>query len=120
MVLAANAAAVAAGLRPGMPVTKAQVLVPDLIVQDAEPAADVEALDRLATWVLRYAPVVAPDPPDGIIIDSTGADHLHGGEAVMLEGLIGRLAMSGIAARGAIADQALVLRLRDGAHETVS
>ena len=70
VVLAANAAAVAAGLRPGMPVTKAQVLVPDLIVQDAEPAADVEALDRLATWLLRYAPVVAPDPPDGIIIDS--------------------------------------------------
>lgn len=104
VVLAANAAAVAAGLRPGMPVTKAQVLVPDLIVQDAEPTADVEALDRLATWLLRYAPVVAPDPPDGIIIDSTGADHLHGGEAVMLEGLIGRLAMSGIAARGAIAD----------------
>ena len=87
-----------------MPVTKAQVLVPGLIVQDADPAADAETLKRLAVWLLRYAPVVAPDPPAGLIIDSTGADHLHGGETVMLDGLIGRLAMSGITARGAIAD----------------
>ena len=40
VVLAADAAARAAGLRAGMPVTKAQVLVPGLIVQDADPAAD--------------------------------------------------------------------------------
>lgn len=104
MVLAADASAQAAGLRAGMPVTKAQVLVPGLLVQDADPPADAEALERLAVWLLRYAPIVAPDPPDGLIIDSTGADHLHGGETVMLDGLIGRLAMSGIAARGAIAD----------------
>jgi len=38
------------------------------------------------------------------VIDSTGADHLHGGESAMLDGLIGRLAMSGIVARAAIAD----------------
>lgn len=104
MVLAADAAARAAGLRPGMPVTKAQVLVPSLIVQDADPSADAEALGRLAIWLLRLAPIVAPDPPDGIVIDSTGADHLHGGETAMLDGLIGRLAMSGVTARAAIAD----------------
>lgn len=104
VVLAADAAATAAGLRAGMPVTKAQVLVPGLIVQDADPTADAEALDRLAAWLLRFAPIVAPDRPYGIVIDSTGADHLHGGEPAMLEGLIGRLAMSGIVARAAIAD----------------
>jgi protein ImuB len=104
VVLAADGAAQAAGLRPGVPVTKAQVLVPGLVVQNADPAADAEALDRLAIWLLRFAPVVAADPPDGIVIDSTGADHLHGGEAAMLDGLIGRLAMSGIVARAAIAD----------------
>ena len=87
VVLAADAAARAAGLRVGMPVTKAQVLAPGLIVQDADPVGDAEALDRLAAWLLRYAPVVAPDPPDGIIIDSTGADHVHGGVTVMLAGL---------------------------------
>lgn len=104
VVLAADAAAHAAGLRVGMPVTKAQALLPGLIVQDADPCADAEALDRLATWLLRFAPIVATAPPDGVVIDSTGADHLHGGETVMLEGLIGRLTMSGIVARTAIAD----------------
>ncbi|RWE07647.1 MAG: hypothetical protein EOS23_26340 [Mesorhizobium sp.] len=29
-------------------------------------------------------PIAAADPPDGIVIDTTGADHLHGGEAAML------------------------------------
>ncbi|MFD2815075.1 hypothetical protein ACFSYD_12780 [Paracoccus aerius] len=38
------------------------------------------------------------------MIDSTGADHLHGGEEAMLETLIGRLVMSGVTARAAVAD----------------
>ncbi|TPL35749.1 DNA polymerase Y family protein [Mesorhizobium sp. B2-4-8] len=104
VVLAADAAAQAAGLRAGMPVSKAQVLVPDLLIQDADPAADADGLERLAIWLLRLAPIVAPDSPDGIIIDSTGADHLHGGENAMLAGLLGRLTMSGVVARAAIAD----------------
>jgi protein ImuB len=33
-----------------------------LIVNNADPAADAEALDRLALWALRlYAPIVAAD-----------------------------------------------------------
>ena len=63
------------------PATKAQALVPGLVVHDADPEADAEALERLALWALRrYAPIVAADPPDGLVIDTTGADHLHGGE----------------------------------------
>ena len=105
LVLAADRAALAAGLRVGMTVTRAQVMVPGLLVQDAEPVADAEALERLALWVMqRFTPVVAADPADGIVLDSTGADHLHGGEAAMLEGLVGRLAMSGVTSRAAVAD----------------
>ena len=93
VVLAADAAARRAGLRVGMPATKAQALVPGLIVKDAEPAADAEALDRLALWALqRYSPIVAADPPDGLVIDATGAAHLHGGEDAMLEEMVARLA----------------------------
>lgn len=121
IVLAADDAAQAAGLRVGMPVTKAQVLVPGLIIRDADPEADREALNRLAIWMLRFAPIVAPDPPDGIVIDSTGADHLHGGEEAMLEGLLGRLNMSGISARAAIAQSwgAAHALARFAAHPTV-
>ncbi|MDO9461578.1 MAG: DNA polymerase Y family protein [Alphaproteobacteria bacterium] len=105
VVLAADAAAHAAGLRVGMPVTKARILVPGLIVMDADAAADREALERLALWVLQhYAPIVTPDPPDGLIINTTGADHLHGGEDAMLTEMVERLGASGVSARAAIAD----------------
>ncbi|MGN6097310.1 MAG: Y-family DNA polymerase [Bosea sp. (in: a-proteobacteria)] len=104
-VQAVNAAARAAGLRVGMQAAKAQALVPGLLVEDADLAADGRELDRLAVWLhQRVAPVVAPDPPDGIVIDTTGADQLHGGENDMLDAIIGRLALSGVEARAAIAD----------------
>lgn len=105
MVVAADVAARRAGLRAGMPSTKAQALTPGLITMDADPAADAEALDRLALWALqRYAPIVAADPPDGLVIDTTGAAHLHGGEGVMVSGMVERLTASCIAARAALAD----------------
>lgn len=105
MVLAADGAALATGLRIGMPATKAEALVPGLVIQEADPTADVEALEQLALWMLqRFAPIVAPDPPDGIVIDSTGADHLHGGEAAMLTSLVEEIAGTGFRARAAIAD----------------
>jgi protein ImuB len=105
VVMAADAAAQAAGLRVGMPASKAQALVQGLVIQDANPAADVEALERLAPWMLqRFAPIVAADPPAGIVIDSTGADHLHGGESATLAILVEKLASVGLRARAAIAD----------------
>jgi protein ImuB len=105
VVLAADAAAWHAGLRVGMSVTKAQALVFGLAVMDADPAADAAALEQLALWALqRYAPIATADPPDGLIIDVTGATHLHGGEDVMLADMIERLGAAGIAARAAIAD----------------
>ncbi|MFC0342531.1 DUF6504 family protein, partial [Paracoccus niistensis] len=88
-----------------MPVATAQALVPGLVVVPADPAADAASLERLAVWVMqRLSPVVAADPPDGLVLDTTGADHLQGGEAAMLEALVGRLVMSGVAARAAVAD----------------
>ncbi|WEX12390.1 DUF6504 family protein [Chelativorans sp. AA-79] len=103
-VLALDEAARQAGLRIGMPASKAQVLVPGLVNIELEPAEDAAALDRLALWALRYAPIVSPDPPDGLIIDTSGADHLHGGEEAMLANLVSRMRGSGVAARAAVAD----------------
>src|SRR6202011_3483230 len=103
-VVAVNVAAMQAGLRVGMPATKAQALVRELVIHDADPAADAEALERLAVWALRYSPIVAADGPDGLVIDATGASHLHGGEDAMLADMISRLEAVGITARAAIAD----------------
>ena len=59
---------------------------------------------RLVEWCLRYAPLVAPDPPDGLWIDITGSAHLHGGEARLLRDLRHRLLGRGWTIRAAIAD----------------
>lgn len=104
VVTAADTAALRAGLRVGMPATKAQALAPGLIVQDAEPDTDAAALERLALWALRYSPIVAADPPDGLVIDIAGAAHLHDGEAALASDVIARLRSSGFAARIGIGD----------------
>lgn len=93
------------GLRLGMPVAKAQAIVPGLIVMDADRQADADGLSKLALWALqRVSPVVMADPPDGLVIDTTGADHLHGGERAMLQAIVQRFSSSGIEARAAVAD----------------
>lgn len=104
VVVAADPTARAQGIHSGMAATMAQALVSGLVVTDADPEADAAALSRLALWLLRrYAPVVAIDAPDGLMIDITGAAHLHGGEARMLGDMIERLAKVGISARAAVA-----------------
>jgi protein ImuB len=103
VLLAADAAAQSAGLRVGMPASKAQALVQGLVIQDVNPAADAEALERLALWMLqRFAPIVAADPPDGIVIDTAGADHLHGGEAATLAILVEKLASVDLRSRAGV------------------
>ena len=103
-MLARDDAAARLGLAPGLPVSKAQAMVKGLIVIEGDPAADAQALDRLAIWAQRrYAPLVAPDPPDGLMIEVAGSAHLFGGEEALMCDLAERLAAAGFAARIAIA-----------------
>jgi protein ImuB len=105
LVYAANAAAREAGLQPGMAVAQAQALVPELTIHDAMLREDEAALQRLGLWALRrYSPLVAVDPPDGLVLDVTGAAHLHGGEETLLTDMVARLWQAGITARAAVAD----------------
>jgi protein ImuB len=104
VVVAADAAARAAGIGVGTPATKAQALVRGLVIQDADLDDDRKALERLAAWALRYSPIAAAAAPDGIVIDTTGADHLHGGEAPMLSDVVSRLRQAGFQVRAAISD----------------
>jgi protein ImuB len=104
VIAAACPAARELGLRAGMPLAHAQALVPDLLVVDATPEDDAQALERLAAWCLRLSPLTVADPPDGIWIDATGCAHLHGGEAPMLDMLVEHLAWWGLTGKAAIAD----------------
>lgn len=49
-------------------------------------------------------PLVAADPPDGLVLDTTGSDHLHGGEPAMLSSMVHGLAEAGFRAKAAVAD----------------
>jgi protein ImuB len=104
VIAAVDAIAAQSGLYPGMPVAQGQALVPDLTVMEARPEEDAAALRRLAGWCLRYAPLTAAAPPDGVWIDVTGSAHLQGGETRLLRDLVSRLLVQGFAAHAAVAD----------------
>jgi protein ImuB len=98
----------ALGLRRGQTHAAARAIVPDLVSATAEPEQAARALTALALWFERFSPSVAIDaaPPgtEGLILDMTGAAHLFGGEAALLEEIAGRLDRAGIPARLAMAD----------------
>ncbi|WJR66383.1 DNA polymerase Y family protein [Neorhizobium sp. CSC1952] len=104
-VSAIDAAACKAGVRVGMAASKAQAAFANLTMIDADPAADAAALERLGLWALRqYSPIVALDGTDGLVMDTEGADHLRGGETMMISGLVNMLRGRGLTARAAVAD----------------
>ena len=78
--MAVNQAAMALGLRPGTSLADARAVEPDLIAQDHDPVADSEFLDRIADACLRYTPMVAVEPPDGLMLDITGCTHITDSE----------------------------------------
>jgi len=107
VIAAIDAGARALGIKPGMTVTKARALAPELQVVDAEPDADLEGLRRLALWAgRRYSPFVSPDAPDGIWLDITGCASLFGTEKALLKDLHRRVAASGLSVQIAVADTA--------------
>ncbi len=69
-------AAAVAGLFPGMKLTDALAVAPRLATAPAEPETEVEALQALADWCVRYSPAVAMDAPDGLFLEVSGSEAL--------------------------------------------
>lgn len=92
------------GLSRGMGLADARAFCPDLQSRAADPAADARFLRVLARWATRYCPWVGLDGPDGLVLDITGAAHLHGGEATLTEDLNARLTRAGLQVRQGLAD----------------
>jgi protein ImuB len=76
----------AAGVEAGMTLAHARALLMDEhgLIEPADSQRDERALQSLAVWAMRYSPIVAPDLPDGLFIDITGAQRLFGGEPALL------------------------------------
>ena len=100
---AVDAAAADLGLKPGLALAEARARYPDLAVVAEHAADDRRLLDAIADWCQRYTPLLAVDPPDGLLLDIAGCAHLYGGEQKLLADLLARIARFGFAARGAVA-----------------
>jgi protein ImuB len=103
VLTAADVAARRLGLAPGLALAQARAMYPgiEVVAEDAE--ADATLLDSIADWCLRYTPLVACDPSDGLLLDISGCAHLYGGEHELTVDLSGRLEKSGFAYSIAIA-----------------
>ncbi len=103
IIRAANAAALAQGLTPGLALADARAAVPDVAVAPFDPDGDAACLDWLARGATRWSPLVRPCPPHGLLIDISGCAHLFGGEASLVADAVTRLARLGFSAQPALA-----------------
>jgi protein ImuB len=101
LIVAVDDTAERLGLSPGLTLAQARAMHPALHAIEAE--AEASLLEQVADWCLRYTPLVACDPPDGLTLDITGCAHLYGGEAALVADLGERIAQAGFAYNIAIA-----------------
>nr|WP_244970648.1 DNA polymerase Y family protein [Novosphingobium aerophilum] len=92
------------GLVPGLTLADARARRPDLAVADFDPEADRHWLERLARHGLAWTPRVTPVPPDAVVLDIAGSDHLFGGEAALSALVEDTMAERGMSVRLACAD----------------
>ena len=103
VLVAVDAAAERLALRRNMALAQARAMHPDLAAVPEDAAADAHLIDAIADWCGRYTPLVAADPPDGILLDIGGCAHLFGGEEKLRDDLAARMHSFGFTARAAIA-----------------
>ncbi len=104
MVTAASPAAQIVGVVEGMALADARALSPSLEVLDDKPGLNARLLKALSLWFIRYSPLTAVDPPNGLILDATGCPHLWGGETPYLQDIAQRMRTNGYHLRIAMAD----------------
>jgi protein ImuB len=106
IVTAANALAEMSDVSSGMVVADARAVIPNLEVMDDKPDLIEKLLTRLAEWCIRFTPLTAIDPPDGLLLDATGCAHLWGGEKCYVDTIVKKLNSRGYDVREAMADTA--------------
>ncbi|MFN4248558.1 MAG: Y-family DNA polymerase [Flavipsychrobacter sp.] len=104
VVKAVNPVAAGSGIYVGMVVADSRAILPNVQVFDNQQGKEITLLSALAEWCIRYTPIAAIDPPDGLILDASGCSHLWGGEQQYLKDLVTRLAAFGYHVRPGMAD----------------
>lgn len=78
LVIAANEAAQACGIRLGMPVSAARALTPELAVWPRDPGKEEAALHALASWAGQFTPTVTIDR-ESVLLEVEPSLRLFGG-----------------------------------------
>ncbi len=83
-VVAADATALALGIRPGHGLNAAYALAPQLGVLPRQPQREQLALERLARLATQYTPWVSLESPDALLLEVRGSLRLLGGTRALL------------------------------------
>lgn len=81
----ANGLATAAGISPGMTLTSAYALVPNLKVAEHQAERENNALHGLADWAYQFTPAVSLLPPDALLLEIAGSLRLFHGLTPLLQ-----------------------------------
>ncbi len=113
-VQACTPVAARAGIERGMTLAAARALLPDLAVELLEPDEESQDLVELAWQLSRFAPAVAPLPPDALaaeLVPPRGGTSLPTPEPTLLHGARERLELLGHGARVVVADDLFAARV---------
>jgi protein ImuB len=83
-VLSCNPAARSLGIHPGMTVSAAIALAPELLEQPRDEAAEQRALRGIAAWAGQFTSLVSLAPPDAVLLEIAGSLRLFGGLRALL------------------------------------
>ncbi|MEM8711075.1 MAG: hypothetical protein AAGG01_08990 [Planctomycetota bacterium] len=101
------------GIRVGLSLAEAEALIDPRVrerhggpwVEEISEERDLRALHALGMWLMgRFSPVVALDPPEGLLLDVAGTERLFGDENDLCRAILGGMHRFGLGARIAIAD----------------
>jgi protein ImuB len=121
-VLSSNLTARSHGVAPGMTVSAAIALAPDLIERPRDPAGEMKALEGTAAWAGQFTSMVSLAPPDALLLEIEGSLRLCGGLRQLLLRLGQDLAELGYTPAIAVAPTPAAARLlaRAGVGATIT
>jgi protein ImuB len=120
-VVAADASARAAGIRPGQAISAALALAPDVVIRERDIGAEEAALADIATLLHAFTPNASLAPPSAVLAEIAGSVRLFGGLPQLLDELQRRARSRGYDAMLALAPTptAALLLARAGCTEPV-
>lgn len=102
-IVVADEVAATAGVLPGMRLSGAWALLPDLHVEQRDEAREQAALAQLACWAGSFTTEVCLLPPQTLLLEVAGSLRLFGGAAVLFAAVVDGCREQGFVAQAALA-----------------